>query len=497
MKMNKYGFITFVFISFFILLIYSSIVNAEIVLKKDSVTLNEVLNAIAKDKQLKLVNNINEKKNKAQINQMIEGESVDILYTLSDVYDFEWYIYGGVITVESERNFINYTFRPKNIKINELILELKDVFITSKTIKIKTVERGNTILFSGPRTFINDVLAYSTMVDNNEFLQNGNELEIARLEFKYLSVVDRQVDTFDGTVTFPGAGALISAALSNMGQFENIADGKILEQTYKVKLGDGSKQKLEEAEKTSKVQVLPGTNALLVRGTPEEIELAKRIANIIDVKGKQLMFSLKVYDVSVERREILGRDPSLLNGTVDLYSVLSSPFSLTTDFIKSFQAMYSNGMARSIYSTNLLVLENYQGHFGKKDTITLNLVSNREIKSLKIEADNSIYLTGRILPNDEVQAKIKYIEEHFDDSSNNDIKNSPPKISSQELTSEAYIKKDQTVVLGGFENVETQSLESGVPILSSIPWIGNIFKNSDVTKHRFKRYIAISYQVIE
>ncbi|MGT0149063.1 hypothetical protein ACT691_02265 [Vibrio metschnikovii] len=38
---------------------------------------------------------------------------------------------------------------------------------------------------------------------------------------------------------------------------------------------------------------MPAANALLVRGTPEEIKLAKRIAALIDIIATTIAFSLK------------------------------------------------------------------------------------------------------------------------------------------------------------------------------------------------------------
>ncbi|KOY62973.1 secretin N-terminal domain-containing protein [Photorhabdus heterorhabditis] len=484
---------------FFLLCLIGTTANAQVMLKKDEMNLKEALIAIAKDEQLKLVDGLDDKTSRQPLTQVLRGEGTELLAKLSDVYDFDWYIYGGTISVQSGQSYINYTYKPKNISPEVLLTELEYAFQTNSTIKIKLIERGNSLLFSGPRNFINDVLSYSSMTDNNEFLENGNDLEIARIEFNYLSVVDRNINTFGGSVNFPGAGSLISGALSNMGQFKNAADGEMLERAYKVKLNEGDKQKLEQEEKTSKVQVIPGTNALLVRGTPDEITLAKRIASMIDVKGKQLMFSLKVYDVAADRTEHFGADSSMLNGSTGIYDILTLPYSATKDFLNNFQAMYSNGLARSVYSTNLLILENHQGHFGKKDTITVNLVSNKEVESLKIEADNSLYVTGRVLPSGGVQAKLEYIEEHFDDdkSSNQNGVSQPPKISSQSLSSEAFIKPNETIILGGFDNIETLSSESGVPVLSSIPLLGEIFKNTKLTKRKYKRYIAVSFQVID
>ena len=103
-----------------------------------------------------------------------------------------------------------------------------------------------------------------------------------------------------------------------------------------------------------------------------------------------------------------------------------------------------------------------------------------------------------MLPSGSVQAKIRYIEESLDDSDDDDSTTAePPRVSSQSLESEVYIHPDQTVVLGGFDNTETQSTETGVPVLSSIPLLGELFKSTNETKRKYKRYVSISYEVVE
>ncbi|WP_031839299.1 type II secretion system protein GspD, partial [Vibrio parahaemolyticus] len=297
-------------------------------------------------------------------------------------------------------------------------------------------------------------------------------------------------------VNFPGAQSLIAAAITNIGQFTNLNDEELTSRAYRVKLSQGEKQALEEDEKSTKVQALPGTNALLIRGTQEEVKLAKRIAALIDVKRRQLLFSLKVYDISAERKENLGIDSGWLNGNRGIYDIVVPPFTETKDFVKNFQALYSNGIARSVYETNLVALENQQSQFGKKQTATLTLISDKQVKTEKIEADNSLYVTGRLLPSGQVQARIQYVEESLDEDDNEDS-NRPPRVSSQSLNSEVYIQPNQTVILGGFDNTVTQQQESGVPIISSIPLLGELFKYTSESKHKYKRYVSISFQVIE
>ncbi|MFA0001058.1 secretin N-terminal domain-containing protein [Vibrio lentus] len=479
------------------LIFLSTLVRSEVLIKQQDINLQGALKAIAKEMQVKLVEDVDNKTERQLITQTLSGNGADLLSQLSEVYDFDWYVYGGTLTVQSGQAYINYAYKPRNIAPKTLLKELQQTFKISTTTKVKLVERGNSILFSGTRKFVNDAVGYATMVDKNQFLENGNDLELARINFHYLSVVDRQIDTFDGNIVFPGATSLISAAIINIGQFQNVNDDEIIQRAYKVKLSDGDKQQLDEEEKTSKVQPLPGSNALLIRGTPAEVKLAKRIAALIDIKRQQLLFSLKVYDIAVSRSENLGIDSSWLNGSRGIYDIVVPPFTQTKDFLQNFQALSSNGVARGIYETNLLILENQQGHFGKKDTATITLISEKQVQTQEIEADNSLYVTGRLLPSGDVQAKVEYIEESLDDDEDEGGGTSkPPRVSSQSLQSEVYIQPQQTVILGGFDNTVTQQTVTGVPVLSSIPLLGELFKNTNETKRKYKRYVSISFKVI-
>lgn len=470
-------------------------VQANILIKQHDMNVKQALNAISRDMQLKLVDSAFDiKKGEQVITQDLSGDSMDLLAKLSTIYDFDWYVYGGTLSVQSNQNHINYIYKPVNISPEILLSELKLTFQTNLSTKITLIERDNSILLSGTRDFINDIVDYASRVDNDQFLEYGNDLEVERIAFNYISVSDRSLKSYGTNISFPGAQSIISNAIDKIGKFQNLNDENMLDQAYKVKLdAEGYKQQLEDKEKTSKVQILPGSNALLIRGTPQEIQLAKRIASLIDIKRHQLIFSLKVYDVSAERDDNFGLDSSWLNGSRSISETVAPSILKTMNFLKNFHALYSNGTVRGVYETNLLVLENQEAHFGKKQTVTIPLTTEREAKVEKISADNSLYVTGHLLPSGGVQATVNYVEESLGDGDSAH----PPQVSSQSLDTEIYIHPEQTIILGGFENTNTESTKKGVPILSSIPLLGELFKYTTDTKRKYKRYVSISYQVVE
>jgi len=119
--------------------------QAKVFIKQSDMDLKGALTAIAKDMQIKLVDDIEEKTAKQYITQDLSGEGLDLLEQLSDVYDFDWYVYGGILTVNSGKAYINHAFKPRNISPASLLEELKSTFITNHTTKMELVGGGNSI----------------------------------------------------------------------------------------------------------------------------------------------------------------------------------------------------------------------------------------------------------------------------------------------------------------------------------------------------------------
>lgn len=484
------------FLAFFCLIGLQN-ANAEMFIQQQNMTLGDAVTAISQALQLKLSDNLDANTKRQIITQDLRGDGKTLLKQLADIYDLDWYVYGSILAIQSSEEYINYTYKPRNITAKNLLQELNYAFDVNDTATIEVVERGHSLLLSGTRRFVNDVVSYALMVDRNEFLEEQNNLEVTRIKFNHLSVLDRNIDSFEGPVTFPGAQSILIEAITNIGKFETA--GKVETEegvSQSLEVSEGEVLMLDENERTTRIVALPAINTVLIRGTPAEIALARDISKFIDVKRNGLMFTLRVYDVAVERTENIGMSPESLNVASNLYDLVTLPFSDTTTFLQGFTALTSNGNIKSIYETNLVTLDNQRAHFGKKEVATIALVSNKEVLVEEIEADNSLYITGTLQSDGSVQAKIEYIEEELSEGSSSSNTTTPPRVSSQSLLSEVNIKPNQTAVVGGFNITESSLVVSKVPLLGSIPLVGSLFSSTKEQKRSYKRYISVSHEVV-
>ncbi|MBF0472637.1 MAG: pilus (MSHA type) biogenesis protein MshL [Nitrospirae bacterium] len=66
-----------------------------------------------------------------------------------------------------------------------------------------------------------------------------------------------------------------------------------------------------------------------------------------------------------------------------------------------------------------------------------------------------------------------------------------PNIALREMSTTVKLKDKQMVIIGGLISTKDSTIESGIPILSSIPILGNLFKSKDIIHQRIELVILI------
>jgi general secretion pathway protein D len=71
-----------------------------------------------------------------------------------------------------------------------------------------------------------------------------------------------------------------------------------------------------------------------------------------------------------------------------------------------------------------------------------------------------------------------------------------PPISQRNLTTQVAVQSGQTVLLGGIIQDQDTDQKTGVPVLSSIPLLGNLFGNTSKKHHRTELIVLITPRVV-
>ena len=170
-----------------------------------------------------------------------------------------------------------------------------------------------------------------------------------------------------------------------------------------------------------------------------------------------------------------------LNGTVSNNAIASAKGSLAlllsstkTDIRVELQAMQDENLIKIVSNPKLFIIDNEQAtitdgqevpYFSQQQAGSTPIVSFKNA-SLQLQVKPSIIDDGNI---------------YLDLVINNDVPlkgSSPPPISKKELKTKLLVKDGGVAMIGGINKFNDVTNESGLPLLGSIPLIGNLFKSS-------------------
>jgi len=76
------------------------------------------------------------------------------------------------------------------------------------------------------------------------------------------------------------------------------------------------------------------------------------------------------------------------------------------------------------------------------------------------------------------------------------VKNDLPQEDTTETKNKVLVKDTQTIVIGGLTKSYDRQVETGLPILSHIPFLGNLFKRTDLIKEKRDVMILITPKIV-
>jgi len=191
--------------------------------------------------------------------------------------------------------------------------------------------------------------------------------------------------------------------------------------------------------------------------------------------------------------------PSNSGGAGLFYSYLNKNFQV------AINALQTNGTTKTLSAPSMVVLNNQQASITVGDQIpivttsiygystgtigtgTNNLGTNTGIGSTSyVSTGTTLQITPRVNPGGLVYMDV---QQEITSPGSPAAGNSNPPISQRSMTTQIAVQSGQTVLLGGMIGEHNGTTGSGVPLLSSIPVIGNLFKST--TNHRDRTEIIV------
>ncbi|WP_035615425.1 secretin N-terminal domain-containing protein [Haloferula sp. BvORR071] len=273
------------------------------------------------------------------------------------------------------------------------------------------------------------------------------------------------------------------------------------------------------------------TNSVVIQGPPASLEIVSKLLDEIDVKAEQVMISCVFGQLSlgkdlnygidylrtVETRgdnAIGGRggsgagpivpldgsafDPGDLAATAGLgiYGKIGPHMNLY------LEALQSSDKFNVISRPTVFMANNQKGTISSGQRIavpTNSFNSGTTGQSTNIEY-RDVVLTLEVIPlvnsADEVTLQIYLLNDEVLGTQTIEGVGEVPNIATRQLVTTVTVPNNDTIVLGGLITTRDRKTRSGIPILSSIPWIGGLFGTTTNGEDREELLIFIQPKII-
>ena len=287
------------------------------------------------------------------------------------------------------------------------------------------------------------------------------------------------------------------------------------------------------------------TNTLIITDMKENINVMKKLINLLDKPTKQVIIEAKIVIIKESANKELGIQwgGSIINKLKSdkvFYgisgSISSTGISQITDIIPpktggnyrtvqlpseyivnvptlqaptggvnlifgrwgyynlaiKLSALKSKNLAKEISSPKVIALDNEKAIIAQGQEIPYKTVSDQGTKTEFKEAKLKLEVTPHITSNNMISLEIKLSKDSMGEQTTDG-----PAINTQEVNTKLLLQDGETAVIGGILSKSTVKGESSVPFFSDLPFLGNFFKNNINSNIRGELLIFITPRIVK
>ncbi|MCX6051582.1 MAG: hypothetical protein NTZ60_03620 [Campylobacterales bacterium] len=290
-----------------------------------------------------------------------------------------------------------------------------------------------------------------------------------------------------------------------------------------------SKQVYPDPTLKPNVSMSEEINAIIVVGEPEAVKGIKYIIDELDMEKYQVYVQARVIEINKNNTEALGVkwgfDGALVSSSGGLYSLSSNfggasiskaastlitlPKNLDSGFAlgAAIDFLQTNGASKSLSNPSILCVNNKESSIYVGKTISIatgSISSTNAISSVGLtnsfkreEVGLTLKIKPRVSSVDKVTLDVETkLENILDDGKNNTT--GQPITSKQEVKTQAILRHGESIIIGGLVKNYDVTSESKLPILGSIPLLGEyLFSSTSTTNEKDNLIVILTPFVID
>ena len=438
----------------------------------------------------------------------VDGENVDVVaakvrYLISKT---------AKLMTMKESNTLLVTDYPKNIEtLKEVIKDIsvkKRMIVKVIPIKHASIKKLQTRLSNIAKTIFNEKIIsqkVKIVVDENinALIVVGVRENVKKIE-NLIVKMDKESSVSNGVQIFNLKNSDAKSVLASLNDIV-------------------SKQKYKDESMKPHLSASEEINAIIAIGDPLIIKGIKHIIDELDAEKYQVYVQARVVEINENNTEALGLKYGFGGGAVKSIGSSSGLFSLATNLTGSaapligtstaglattlasvgsnfalgatLDFLETNGASKSISNPSILCVNNKESSIYVGKTISVSSgktsVAGSTTSSYKREdVGLTLKVKPRVSSKDKVTLEVSIkLENVTDDGSNNAT--GQPVTSKQEVQTQTILRHGESIVIGGLVKTQNKDSVSRLPILGSIPFLGDLLFSSTSTNEEKDNLVVI------
>lgn len=482
------------------------------------------------------------------------GSPLATLRSVCATYGLTYYFDGSLLYIDRAEDGQTQVFPIPKGSAGELSRTLEAMQIPDKRFPLIISDRENTIYVSGPQRYVELVhQAISTITDPSRGLDRA---EIRAFPLRYAYATDFQINRAGKEVEIPGVattlGRLFGKNDSNIGSPGYGA--RLGGASRQVKLSSGDMVNVprlslgaanattteapnggaaEAAFSTGQPIALPqivadaGTNSVIVRDVPEHMPQYAQLISALDARPRLIEVGLTIIDIDESALDSFGVDWRLHTPHGDFqFGDGSNPpltfnagnseagqtgaatpigMALTAsiggamrDYLLSrINLLQQTGKAQTLSKPMILTLDNNEAILENLTEFYVQVAGYQDSSLYGITTGTSVKVTPRIVEDGGKPGVMMSID--IDDGQLNSALTvtQVPAVIQRNIVTKAMIDEGRSLLIAGFNNDTFTTSKTGIPWISDIPWIGNLFKYTRKNGERSDRFYLLTPRVVQ
>ena len=480
-------------------------------------------------------------------------QAQNILDSLCTTYGLTWFYDGAFLYIDpasEARTEVLPLSSGSGGSVTQMLARLR---IADSRYPIVASEREGGLVVSGPRRYVDMVRQAVKLADQKAALVDYAEVRLFPL--KYAWAGDVRVNRSGKETTVPGVTNVLRSLYGRKQQATG-ADGRTTSAPFRVgptrqiRMSSGeslSASKIEvgaagaaastsSAEDSSLSSFTPSNdlpqfhadtrmNAVLVRDLPDRMAQYERLIESMDSRPRLIEIEVTIMDISSDTLDALGIDwrlhgrhgdlqignggnPPLTWGnasteagqtrsTTPTGGVFTASIGneLRNFLLARVSALTKTGTANFVARPKVLTLNNTEALLENLNEVHVRVDGFQDAALFTITAGTSLRVTPLIVDEAAQRSLMMSIDIADGDLSPSSV-DSIPVIRRRTVNTQAMVDEGTSLLIAGFSSEETVDAVTGVPLLSSVPLIGNLFKYTEKTRANMERFYLLTPRLV-